>query len=189
MSDNSASKQVSDRDLMIRLHTGHSDALDVIYDRYVSLVYTLALKIVANPEEAEDLTQEAFVSLWQRQQYDSERGNLGSYLATYIRSRALDRVRVRHNRLRILRHFQQQIQPKHPAETPLDAASQQERSQQIRDALSQLPATEREVLEIAYFEGYSQSKIAKRLGIPLGTVKTRSRKGLVRLRNLMHPND
>lgn len=179
---------MSDHELMIRLWAGQVDALGIIYHRYASMVYTLAFMILTNAEEAEDLTQEVFVNLWQRQQYDPNRGSLGSYLATYTRSRALDRLRVRSNRLRILRQFQQMIQPRSKSKNPLDEVFQQERAQQVRMALDQLPDAERQVLEIAYFEGYSQSQIADRLGIPLGTVKTRSRQGLIRLRKLLDLN-
>lgn len=180
----------SDRDLVNRLQAGQVDALGAIYDRYATRVFTLALKMMANAEEAEDLTQEVFLSLWQRQNYDPDRGHLGSYLTTFTRSRALDRLRVRGNRRRILQQWQRttQVTASSPG-TPVEVASQAERSQQLQAALAQLPETEREVLWIAYFEGGSQSQIAERLGVPLGTVKSRSRQGLLRLRKLLHPQD
>lgn len=185
MSDLPEGKQASDRDLVTRLQAGQAEALGPIYDRYASLVYTLALKMMAHTQEAEDLTQEVFVSLWQRQNYDPNRGSLRSYLATFTRSRALDRLRVSSNRRRILRRFQRTESAAVTAATPTDVAAHDERSQTLKAALQQLPETEREVLNIAYFEGYSQSQIAQRLGIPLGTVKTRSRQGLIRLRQLL----
>lgn len=189
MPDPASPDQVSDRDLVSRLHSGQTEALMALYSRYSSLVYSLALKVLSNPQEAEDLTQEVFVNLWQKRQYDPDRGSLGAYLATYTRSRALDRQRVSGNRFRILRQFQRVIQPSSKVPTPLEAATQQERAQQVKSALEQLPETERQVLEIAYFEGYSQSQISERLGIPLGTVKSRSRKGLLRLRSLLNMDD
>ncbi|PSN12157.1 RNA polymerase subunit sigma [filamentous cyanobacterium CCP5] len=187
--DSASADQISDRDLVMALQSGQTEALMVIYRRYSSLVYGLALKMMSNRQEAEDLTQEVFVNLWQKQQYDPDRGSLGSYLATYTRSRAIDRQRVSSNRFRILRQFQRVIQPSPKLPTPLEAASQQERHHQLRDALNQLPETERQVLEIAYFDGLSQSQIAQRLDIPLGTVKSRSRKGLLRLRSLLNTDD
>lgn len=178
-----------DRTLVRHLYAGQTEALGQLYDRYASLVYTLALKMLGNPQEAEDLTQEVFITLWQQQKYDPERGSMGSYLATYTRSRALDRLRVQGNRRRILQQFRGVLaKGAHPLAQPLDHASQQEQGQQLRAALDQLPATEREVLEIAYFEGLSQSQMAARLGLPLGTVKTRCRQGLLRLRTLLHPD-
>ncbi|ASC71658.1 RNA polymerase sigma factor SigF [Halomicronema hongdechloris C2206] len=176
-----------DRTLVIRLYAGQAEVLGKLYDRYASLVYTLALKMLGNAEEAEDLTQEVFITLWQQQKYDPDRGSLGSYLATYTRSRALDRLRVQGNRRRIVQQFRGVLaKNSQPPTQPLDQASQQEQGQQLRSALAQLPATEREVLEIAYFEGLSQSQMAARLNLPLGTVKTRCRQGLRRLRMLLH---
>lgn len=179
---------VSDRDLVMQLRAGQTDALATLYDRYAQMVYTLALKMLQNATEAEDLTQEVFVNFWQQQKYDPDRGSVGSYLATYTRSRALDRLRVSGGRSNILKKVQRMGEATAHAATPLDQAAQSEHRQQLRYALNQLPVTEREVLEIAYFEGLSQSQIANRLGIPLGTVKTRSRQGLLHLRNLLdHP--
>jgi RNA polymerase sigma-70 factor (ECF subfamily) len=174
-----------DRDLVYQLRAGDTQALATLYDRYAPMVYTLALKMLHNAAEAEDLTQEVFVNFWQQQKYDPDRGSVGSYLATYTRSRALDRLRVGGGRSTILKKVQRMTGAAPRPPTPLDRAAQRERQQQLRNALGQLPPTEREVLEIAYFEGLSQSQIAARLGLPLGTVKTRSRQGLLRLRDLL----
>ncbi|NJL47708.1 MAG: sigma-70 family RNA polymerase sigma factor [Leptolyngbyaceae cyanobacterium SM2_5_2] len=179
----------SDQDLVARLWSGQTDALAILYDRYAQMVYTLAFRMLSNPAEAEDLTQEVFVSFWQRRQYDPNRGSVGSFLATYTRSRALDRLRVSGGRVAILQRFQRLTLASSSMQTPLDQATRAEQQQQLRDALAQLPATERQVLEIAYFEGLSQTQIAEKLGIPLGTVKSRSRQGLLRLRDLLQPPD
>ncbi|WP_008312392.1 sigma-70 family RNA polymerase sigma factor [Leptolyngbya sp. PCC 6406] len=180
---------LSDRDLVTRLRNGQMDALGALYDRYGGLVYTLALRMLTSREAAEDLTQDVFMALSQGQQYDPDRGSLGSYLATYTRSRALDRLRVNSNRLRILRQFRQMLTPSSKSQTPAEQVVQQERSHRIRAALQEIPDAERTVLEIAYFEGCSQSQIANRLNMPLGTVKTRSRQGLRRLRTLLEADD
>jgi RNA polymerase sigma-70 factor (ECF subfamily) len=173
----------SDRELVRQLQAGNTDALAMLYDRYAPMVYTLALKMLQNAAEAEDLTQEAFVNFWQQQKYDPERGSVGSYLATYTRSRALDRLRVGGGRRNIMKKVQRMTGATPRPPTPLEEAAQSERQQQLQEALNHLSPAEREVLEIAYFEGLSQSQIAQRLGIPLGTVKTRSRQGLLRLRD------
>lgn len=175
----------SDYELVRRLRAGDTDALATLYDRYAPMVYTLALKMLQNGAEAEDLTQEAFVNFWQQQKYDPDRGSVGSYLATYIRSRALDRLRVGGGRRNILKKVQRMTGAAPRPPTPLEQADRDDRWQHLRTALEQLPPAERDVLEIAYFEGLSQSQIAARLGIPLGTVKTRSRQGLLRLRDLL----
>lgn len=176
---------VSDRDLVDGLWAGDTDALATLYDRYSSMVYTLALKMLCNTAEAEDLTQEVFVNFWQRRQYDPDRGSMGSYLATYTRSRCLDRLRVSSGRATILQRFQRISQASSRSPNPFDHATQQEQQQHLRAALDQIPPAEREVLEIAYFQGFSQSEISAQLGIPLGTVKSRCRQGLLRLRNLL----
>ncbi|MBD0337603.1 MAG: sigma-70 family RNA polymerase sigma factor [Cyanobacteria bacterium Co-bin13] len=178
-------RQATDQSLVTRLRAGQTDALGVLYDRYARLVYSLALRMLGNLEEAEDLTQEVFLAFWQRDKYDVDRGSLSSFLVTFTRSRALDRLRNRGVRYRAMERLQGLTQPSSKAETPLERASLEERSQQTREALNQLPALERQVLEIAYFENLSQSQIAQKLNIPLGTVKTRCRQGLLRLRQLL----
>lgn len=182
------SSPVSDRDLVTRLWAGDTAALATLYDRYSSMVYTLALKMLSNPAEAEDLTQEVFVSFWQRRQYDAERGSVGSYLATFTRSRALDRLRITSGRAVILQRFQRISEASARSPNPVDYAAQHEQNQHLRAALDQLPTTEREVLEIAYFQGLTQAEISAQLGIPLGTVKSRCRQGLLRLRTLLQPH-
>ncbi len=179
---------VSDRDLVNQLWAGDTRALATLYDRYSAMVYTLALKMLGNPAEAEDLTQEVFVNFWQRQKYNPDRGSVGSYLATFTRSRAIDRLRVSSGRATILQRFQRITAAASKSPSPLDHATLVEQRQHLRTALDQLPPTEREVLEIAYFQGLSQSEIADQLGIPLGTVKSRCRQGLLRLRTLLQPH-
>jgi RNA polymerase sigma-70 factor (ECF subfamily) len=183
-----AAASASDRDLVSQLRAGDTRALATLYDRYSAMVYTLALKMLSNAAEAEDLTQDVFVNFWQRQQYNPDRGSVGSYLATYTRSRAIDRLRVSSGRATILQRFQRITEASGKSSSPLDHATLVEQRQHLRTALDQLPPAEREVLEIAYFQGLSQSEIAAQMGIPLGTVKSRCRQGLLRLRTLLQPH-
>lgn len=157
------------------------DALGYLFDHYSSLVYTLAYKILGNSPEAEDLMQEIFLGLWERCTFNPSRGSLSSFLATVTRSRAIDRLRMKGNRRRILSQWQESLSPK-PSLTPLDHASQSEKRQVLQQALTELPSGYRQVLELSYFGGYSQSQIAEQLDKPLGTVKTWARKGLIQLR-------
>jgi RNA polymerase sigma-70 factor, ECF subfamily len=180
-SDLSAIRPPSDLDLLFALRAGQVDALASLYDRYSKLVYGLAYKILGNLEEAEDITQEVFLTLWRRDAYNPSRGSLSSFLTTMTRSRSIDKLRSRGSKLRLMQRWQGIVKSE-VAITPLEQASMGERSQLVREALSQLPESERLILEIAYYEGLSQSEIAERLEIPLGTVKTRSRQGLLKLR-------
>lgn len=180
-----AAASSTDRDLLDALRGGQVEALGILYDRYARLVYGLAFKILTSSEEAEDVTQEVFLTLWQRHTYDPARGSLASFLTTLTRSRSIDKLRSRGSRSRFLQRWQGMMTSETAAATPLEQASLGERSQRIRSALAQIPDSERQVLEIAYYEGLSQSEIAKRLKIPLGTVKTRSRQGLLKLRQAL----
>jgi len=171
----------TDADLIQALQAGQTAALGTLYDRYSSLVYGIAVKILSNPAEAEDLTQEVFLTLWQRNKYQAQRGSLGSYLSTLTRSRAIDRLRVGSNRRRILSQWSDEVSPATTTTTPFDHASRDERGELVRRALADLPEMPRRVLELSYFEGMSQSEIAHYLDAPLGTVKTWARKGILQL--------
>lgn len=167
------------------MQDGQVEALREIYRRYGRLVYTLALRILNDAGEAEDLTQEIFLKVWQQPQYDADRGSLGTFLTTVTRSRAIDRLRSHGARQRLLQRWEVIHQATPTANAPLDAATVSEQARRVRHALTQLPPAEREVLEIAYYEGLSQAAIASHLNIPLGTVKTRSRQALKKLRRLL----
>lgn len=160
-------------------------ALAALYDRHAALVYGLALKILASTTDAEDLTQEVFVTLRQASTFDPARGSLAAYLITLTRSRAIDRLRARGRSRRLLEQWN--VEPTHApaAPSPLDALALRERTERVRAALTTLPDSQRIVLELAYFRGLSQTEIATQLDTPLGTVKTWARKGLLSLRTLL----
>ena len=173
----------TDIELFLAIKAGNHSALGVLYDRYASLVYRLALRILVNPQEAEDLTQEVFLQLWQRQSYEPGRGSLSSFLTTLTRSRAIDRLRSRSSNVRFLQRWSQTMSSENPSPTPFELASLGQRSDYVQTALAQLPEKQRRVLELAYYGGLSQSEIATLLETPLGTVKSWSRQGLLSLRN------
>lgn len=172
----------SDEELIQALKAGQSSALGILYDRYASLVYRLALRILTNPQEAEDLTQEIFLNLWRSGSYNPSRGSLSSFLTTLTRSRAIDKIRSRGSNLKFIQRWSQMMVNETSSLTPFESAALSQRSHQVRHALTQLPEKQRQVLEMAYYEGLSQSEIAAQLGIPLGTIKTWSRQGLLNLR-------
>jgi RNA polymerase sigma-70 factor (ECF subfamily) len=172
----------TDAELFRALKAGQSCALGILYDRYASLVYRLALRILTNPQEAEDLTQEIFLTLWRSGTYNPTRGSLSSFLTTLTRSRAIDKLRSRGTTLKFLQRWSQAMATESSPPTPFELASLSQRSEYVGDALAQLPKKQRQVLEMAYYDGFSQSEIAKKLDIPLGTIKTWSRQGLLNLR-------
>lgn len=175
----------TDIELFRALKGRQPSALGILYDRYGSLVYGLALRVLKNSQEAEDLTQEIFLNLWHKGKYDPARGSLSSYLTILTRSRAIDKLRSRNTSFKFIERWSQVISTQPGVHTPIEQADLKERSQYVRDALTQLSQHQRQVLEMAYYEGLSQSEIAKELDIPLGTVKTWARQGLLKLRKTL----
>lgn len=174
---------LTDAELFDAIKTKQPDALGMLYDRYGGLVYGIALKILKNPQEAEDLTQEIFLALWRNVNYNPE--HFVRYLVTMTRSRAIDKLRSRSRNLKLLERWSQTEQHETFSSTPFENACDQERSQHLRSALEQIPQQQRQVLEMAYDEGLSQSEIAQKLDIPLGTVKSRIRQGLLKLKQIL----
>ncbi|MDA0267808.1 MAG: sigma-70 family RNA polymerase sigma factor [Cyanobacteria bacterium] len=171
----------TDTTLVKCLWQGDLDAMGILYDRYSGLVYTIALRSLGDTASAEDLTQDVFLTLMHRRTYDPDRGALSSYLSMLTRSRAIDRLRAKSTRHKYLHQWQHQ--PHVPEPSPMDHASQQERHTLVRAALDHLTQQQRQVLELSYYQGQSQSEIAEQLGVPLGTVKSWARRGLLRLRS------
>jgi RNA polymerase sigma-70 factor (ECF subfamily) len=161
-----------------------STGLAEIYDRYAPVVYGLARKILGQAEEAEDLVQEIFASLVDRRDYDPARGSLAAYLVTLTRSRAIDRLRGRARRARAIERLRTDPRPdNHPS--ALERISVMELSREVEKALEALPEKQRQVLEMAYFRGMTQTEIASELAAPLGTVKSWARLGLFGLRHAL----
>jgi RNA polymerase sigma-70 factor (ECF subfamily) len=175
----------TDLELVRALRAGKQQALRTVYERYGRLVYTLALRLLKRSDEAEDLTQEVFFTFWKDNKFDPQRAALSTYLCLVTRSRALNRLSQRASRQRSLQRLQQMENLETLEATPLERASQQEQHQQVRTALSQLSDSQQQVLGLSYYEGLSQTEIAQRLNLPLGTVKTNARQGLLKLRKLL----
>jgi len=176
--------QQEDLALLQRVQSGDEAALAEMYDRYTPLLYPLALRILRSPADAEDAIQDAWMQVWKRSAtYDRQRGTVGAWLVTVARTRALDRWRSMASRSRA--EGAVDPEPTTPQVDPAANAASGQIGTRVRDALSQLQPQQRQVLEIAYFEGLSQSEIAERLRTPLGTVKSWTRQGLMRLRELI----
>jgi RNA polymerase sigma-70 factor, ECF subfamily len=180
-------EQSTDLEIFLAIQAQQVKALDLLYDRYGRLVYSTAIQILNNVEEAEEVTQETFLRLWQRSEiYQPNRGSLSGFLITLTRSRAIERVRSRKSsqqKLQRIQTFSDCVLDYNP---PLEFVTVQERSNLVREALKQLSPADRQILETAYYEGLSQSEIAKRDNIPLGTVKSRVRQALKKLRTLLN---
>ncbi len=175
----------TDGELVQALRAGESLALGRIYDRYGSLVYRLALRILISSQEAADLTQEIFLNFWHNQTYSPDRGSLSSYLTTLTRSRAIDKLRSRTTQGKFVQRWSQFMATATPPPTPFDLAAINQRATGVQQALSELTDRQRQVLEMAYYEGLSQSEISAQLNVPLGTVKSWSRQGLLQLRKTL----
>jgi RNA polymerase sigma-70 factor (ECF subfamily) len=175
----------ADAALLEGLEANQPAALGCLYDRYGSVVYGVALKVLQNPSEAEDLTQEIFVLLWQRPVDRAKHGYFLRYLITMTRSRAIDKLRSHRRKLNLVQRWGQNVIAEASAPTPVEQAVTNERSQQVRQALTQLSAQQRQVIELAYDVGLSQWDIAQQLNKPLGTVKSWTRQGLLKLKQLL----
>ena len=178
-----------DRDLrcMERLRAGSADGLEELYDRHTaSLLYPVALRILGRPAEAEETIQEAWLQAWRTgSSYDPRRGSVAAWLLTITRSRALDRVRAATSKQRFESADSTTKDAAHPNPGQDELLDRDEQRERVRVALSRLDPNHRRVLEFAYFEGLSQSRIAGRLERPLGTIKSWTREGLIRLRSIL----
>jgi RNA polymerase sigma-70 factor (ECF subfamily) len=174
----------AEESLLRRMAAGDSMALRQLYERCSPIVLALALRILRNRGEAEDVVQEAFVEAWKRaRSFDPRRGTAFSFVLAIARSRALDRLRSRGAEGRATQAFA--LEEKKPVPLPIESAEQRQDRERIQGALASLPPEQRNVLELAYYEGLSQTEIAARTGDPLGTVKTRCRLALEKLAGLL----
>jgi RNA polymerase sigma-70 factor (ECF subfamily) len=176
---------VEDRDCLRRLAAGDANAAAALYDRHARPIYSLVLRILGDEGDAEDVVQEVFAQAWrQAARYDEARGVVAAWLLMMARTRAIDRLRMRRARPEAPMADNDRRGREAAASTP-DAAAElvsAEEARRVRDALAALPLLQRVAIELAYYEGLSQREIAERLEQPLGTVKTRIRQGLLKLR-------
>lgn len=163
---------------------GDEQSLASLYDRYRLILFGLILRILHSRPEAEDVLQDVFIQVWKRaSDYDESRGRAFTWLVTLARSRAIDRLRALDSRQRTANESLEGV-PDSVSDAATDAFKSEQR-EVVRDALAALPPEQRQTLLLAYFEGLTQTEIAERLGSPLGTVKTRMRSGMMKLRELL----
>jgi RNA polymerase sigma-70 factor (ECF subfamily) len=174
---------VSEADLLARVASGDERALAALYDALSSLAYGLALRILGSSDAAEDAVQDGFLRIWHRaDRYEPSRGAARPWVLRVVRNVAIDRLRSADARTRAETRSQTDVALAAVPEEPDEMASRSERSRTLREALAELPAEQRRTIEIAYFEGLSHSEIAERERLPLGTVKTRIRDGVLKLK-------
>lgn len=178
-----------DVNLIERIRQKDQAALSVLYDRYESLLYSLSLRIVNSGEEANDVIQGVFMLVWTKADtYSLERGMVFSWIVALCRNKAIDRVRSKgfRNRREIGLETIAGLPDHEPQNNPESLALFGENRTLIAQGLKTLTKTGTRILELSYYQGYSQSEISKMLKIPLGTVKTRMRRAIIKLRSLLH---
>jgi len=176
-----------DRMIVRRMAGGDHLALGDLYDRHARLLFSLALRILRERSDAEDVLQEAFSQVWrQAKRFEEGRGTVVGWLVTVTRSRALDRLRQRRAQPGGIENFDRLAEALPDPARALDVhLATSEAAERVRTALAALPDDQRIPLELAYYEGLSQSEIAAKLQTPLGTIKTRMRQALRRLRDAL----
>ncbi len=187
------SPATEDRDLVARAAAGDETGIARLYDRYGAVLYAVAYRVVGQRADAEEVVIETFAQAWRdAPRFSPERGSVAGWLTMIARSRALDLVRARARRDRVAATAAAGEVEGAPAMAawrgdPAASYDQAERRLQVRRALETLSAPQRQAIELAFFEGLSQSEIAQRLNEPLGTVKTRVRLGMQKLREALRP--
>lgn len=179
-----APERLADEELMALVDRNDPAAFELLYDRHGGAAYSLAYRILGDRSAAEDATQEAFLSIWRsRSRYDRARGSVRSWVLTVVRNRAIDTLRRGGAGAPKLDHDDEGVLEARPGPDRTDEeALRRETSRELRGALRSLPSEQSQVIELAYFGGFSQSEIAEIAGLPLGTVKGRMRLGLEKIR-------
>jgi RNA polymerase sigma-70 factor (ECF subfamily) len=180
--------RVVDRETVQRMAEGNPEALAAVYDRHIRSVFGLAMRVLQDQGDAEDVVQEVFSQAWtQAKRYDATRGSVVSWLLMMSRSRAIDRLRARRAKpdSAPLPHDTAVVELPDPAVGAKQGVLTAESAAALRATLSALPLIQRVAIELAYFEGLTQTQIAERLEQPLGTVKSRVRTGLLKLREAL----
>jgi len=174
---------LADEDVMTLVQDGDPRAFEVLYDRHSGAAFSLAYRMVGNRVTAEDVSQEAFLSIWRsRLRYRSDRGSVRTWVLGIVHHRAIDALRrnLVHERRRATAEGLEERQEA-PELTDVEVARRDE-ARQVRSAIGTLPSEQSRVVELAYFGGFTHSQIAEMLGTPIGTVKGRMRLGLEKLR-------
>ncbi|MDX1501125.1 MAG: sigma-70 family RNA polymerase sigma factor [Thermoanaerobaculia bacterium] len=176
-------RRASEARLVAAVGAGDAEALADLYDRYSGMLLGLAHRVLGRAAEAEEVLQEVFLQVWeQADRYDPGRSSVSTWLVLITRSRAIDRLRTTKVVRRTARDAEREAPSRSESPTGEHAVLRRERRSRLRRELDRLPQEQRQVLELAFFEGLTQSEIARKTGIPLGTVKTRTLLAVRKLR-------
>ena len=175
-------------ELLRRIAQRERAAFEDLYTRYASILYASALKFVKEDADAQDVVQDVFIQIWDKAKlYDPAKGKPLTWALTLTRNRAIDRIRAIQRRTRLRDEFEQEtfVDESAGVREALSEVDASEKGQILRKAVSQLSPQQKKVIELAYFGGLTQTEIAEKLAEPLGTVKARARRGLLKLKELL----
>ena len=182
-----ASYSNEEQEWLKRIKNGDKEAMKLLYRKYKNLLFGMIVSILKDREEAEDCLQEVFTQIWEKADYfDSEKGRAYSFIVTMARNKAIDRTRSKQFKQADIADNtinDSTIIPESDEKNPHEAMEFRERAAIVRSALQKIPEKERELLIVSYYKGLSQSQIAEKMDIPLGTVKYRMRQGMIKLRD------
>ena len=175
-------------DLMARVAKRERVAFEQLYDRYSNIIYATAMKFLREDADAQDVVQDVFIQIWDKAKlYDPAKGKPLTWALTLTRNRSIDRIRAIQRRGRLREDFEKETVVDESAgiREALSGVDASEKNQILRDAVQRLSPEQRKVIELAFFGGLTQNEVANRLGEPLGTVKARARRGLMKLKELL----
>ena len=176
--------------LLKRIGAGDRASFEQIYERFSGVLFSTAYRVLNNQEAAEDVLQDAFVQIWEKAPlYDPQRGKPLTWAVTLTRNKAIDRLRSTQRRHRLQDDVEKEAQTfeQFDDKSSVDVVDAMEKGAMVRDAITKLSQDQREAIELAFFSGLTQTEIAERLGEPLGTIKARIRRGMMKLREVITP--
>ena len=177
-------------DLLARITKRERAAFEQLYTRYSNILYATAMKFLKEDADAQDVVQDVFIQIWDKAKlYDPAKGKPLTWALTMTRNRSIDRIRAIQRRTRLRDDFEKEtvVDESAGVREALSGVDASEKSQILRDAVGRLSPEQRKVIELAFFGGLTQSEVADRLGEPLGTVKARARRGLMKLKEILGP--
>ena len=191
MAETPTTQQMLDQEMIARIGRRDQSAFSPVYDRLSGPLYSLAMKMLGDPAEAQDALQDVFLQIWSRAAtYDPEQSSVFSWAVLLTRSRVIDRLRARGRRSRVVVASTEETPPAEAdastVESAADTVEKNDAAARVRDVLKNLPSEQRDAIELAFFEDLSHHEIAARLEQPLGTVKARIRRGLLKLRERLN---